>query len=359
MLWFKSRHLIKFVFLTDKKVPEAVGESFLLGLLTLADSMERYGDKLPPVPLTNFSALATRTADQPVELPTQIPGHTSRNEQPRWTDSSIYPYLETNVDVVTMEYTQEPIVGALSARTIELHGEKSPFRHWTVMRDYVTSLFKRNGYEDFVSYNTHVERVEKVGDEWKITLRREEDEKDYWWVEWFDAVIVASGHFNVPYVPAVKGLEELEKQHPGSVLHSKMYRGREAYQGKRVVVVGGSVSAADISTDLVGVVDSKVYAVVNGHTINVYFGDGAFNNPGVARKPTISHIDTSAGQRIVHFIDGTSVENVDHIIFGTGYSWSLPFLPNVKIRNNRVPGLYQNVVYQQDPTLLFVGAVSV
>lgn len=318
----------------------------------------RYGDKNPPVPLTNLAALATRTADQPLELPVQVPGRVKKNGQPRWTDSSIYPYLETNVDVVTMEYTQEPISGELSARTIELHGENSPFRHWTIMRDYVTSLFQRKGYEDLVSYNTHVERVEKVGDEWKVTLRKEEGDEDYWWVEHFDAVIVASGHFNVPYVPAVRGLEELERQHPGSVLHSKMYRGREAYQGKRVVVVGGSVSAADISTDLVGVVDSKVYAVVNGHTINVYFGDGAFNNPGVSRKPTISHIDTSDGRRTVHFIDGTFVENVDNIIFGTGYSWSLPFLPDVKIRNNRVPGLYQNVVYQQDPTLLFVGAVS-
>ncbi|THV67013.1 FAD/NAD(P)-binding domain-containing protein [Aureobasidium pullulans] len=317
-----------------------------------------YGDKNPPVPLTNLAALATRTADQPLELPVQVPGRVKKNGQPRWTDSSIYPYLETNVDVVTMEYTQEPISGELSARTIELHGENSPFRHWTIMRDYVTSLFQRKGYEDLVSYNTHVERVEKVGDEWKVTLRKEEGDEDYWWVEHFDAVIVASGHFNVPYVPAVRGLEELERQHPGSVLHSKMYRGREAYQGKRVVVVGGSVSAADISTDLVGVVDSKVYAVVNGHTINVYFGDGAFNNPGVSRKPTISHIDTSDGRRTVHFIDGTFVENVDNIIFGTGYSWSLPFLPDVKIRNNRVPGLYQNVVYQQDPTLLFVGAVG-
>ena len=127
---------------------------------------------------------------------------------------------------------------------------------------------------------------------------------------------------------------------------------------QRVVVVGGSVSAADICTDLVGVVNSQVYAVVNGHTINIYFGDGAFNNPGVCRKPSISHVSTTNGERTVHFIDGTFVENVDHIIFGTGYSWSLPFLPDVRIRNNRVPGLYYQVVYQKDPSLLFIGAVS-
>jgi flavin-binding monooxygenase-like protein len=60
----------------------------------------------------------------------------------------------------------------------------------------------------------------------------------------------------------------------------------------------------------------------------------------------------------VHFIDGNSVKDVDSIVFGTGYSWTLPFLPNVEVRNNRVPYLYQHVVYQKDPSLLFVGAVA-
>jgi hypothetical protein len=60
----------------------------------------------------------------------------------------------------------------------------------------------------------------------------------------------------------------------------------------------------------------------------------------------------------VYFADGNSVKDVDNIIFGTGYSWTLPFLPDVEIRNNRVPNLYQHIVYQKDPTLLFVGAVA-
>lgn len=60
----------------------------------------------------------------------------------------------------------------------------------------------------------------------------------------------------------------------------------------------------------------------------------------------------------MHFIDGTSVADVDHIIFGTGYSWTLPFLPQVEVRNNRVPDLYQHVVWRHDPSLLFIGAVG-
>jgi hypothetical protein len=127
---------------------------------------------------------------------------------------------------------------------------------------------------------------------------------------------------------------------------------------KRVVVVGASVSAADIAVDLIGIARGPVYAVIKGHKANGYFGDVAFQHPSIEPKPSISHIDSSKGKRTVHFIDGTSIDDVDELIFGTGYSWSLPFLPQVEVRNNRVPGLYLHVVYQKDPTLLFVGAVS-
>ncbi len=127
---------------------------------------------------------------------------------------------------------------------------------------------------------------------------------------------------------------------------------------QKVVIVGASVSGADIAYDLVGAAKAPVYAVVIGHKANGYFGDEAFHHPGITRKPSISRIETSDGQKTVHFTDGSFVEDVDNIIFGTGYSWSLPFLPNVKVLNNRVPGLYQHIVYQNDPTLLFVGAVG-
>lgn len=123
---------------------------------------------------------------------------------------------------------------------------------------------------------------------------------------------------------------------------------------KRVVVVGASVSAADISFDLVDTAIHPVNSVVIGHAPNGYFGDEAFNHPDILKRPSISHVDG----RTVHFVDGKSAPDVDHIIFGTGYTWTLPFLPGVEVRNNRVPGLYQHVVYREDPTLLFVGAVS-
>lgn len=108
---------------------------------------------------------------------------------------------------------------------------------------------------------------------------------------------------------------------------------------------------------LIGIAQDPIYAVVRGN-YNGYFGDEAFKHPQIQRKPPISHIDTHGGQRTVHFEDGTSVSDVDHIILGTGYSWTLPFLPGVATRNNRVPDLYLHIFHQRDPTLAFIGAVA-
>lgn len=121
-----------------------------------------------------------------------------------------------------------------------------------------------------------------------------------------------------------------------------------------MVVVGASVSGADIAFDLVNTAKTPVHAIVKGHTANGYFGDEAFNHPKIQRQPCITKVDG----RTVYLADGKTIAEVDHIIFGTGYSWTLPFLPHVPVRNNRVPDLYQHVVWQHDPSLLFVGAVN-
>ncbi|KAL1594636.1 hypothetical protein SLS60_010397 [Paraconiothyrium brasiliense] len=313
----------------------------------------------PNLDPSTLDSLASRKADIPLEIPQSLPARTPKSSRPRYEESSVYPYLETNVDAIPMSFSQESIPVERSQLSISKHGKDTPFRHHSIVQRYIAGLVNRSGYENLVSYNTAVELAEKVGNEWRLVLRRDSgNEEDEWWEERFDAVIVASGHYNVPYIPKIEGLADLERARPGTVKHSKMYRGRDAYKGKKVVVVGASVSAADIAYDLVHVAQQPLYAVIKGHKANGYFGDEAFKHPAITAKPSISHVSAVNGERTVHFVDGTFIPDVDHIVFGTGYSWSLPFLPNVEVRNNRVPGLYQHVVYQQDRTLLFVGAVG-
>lgn len=206
----------------------------------------RIGDATPPPHLTNLPAIAARTADPPLSppLPETLPARTPRSSQPRFAESSIYPYLETNVDDLAMSFTGgglEDVPAERTAWSVGMHGADTPFRHWTVMRRYVAGLLARDGYEALVSYRTSVERAAKDdggggtgSGEWVLTLRREgeNDDEDLWYEERFDAVVVASGHFNVPWIPHVDGLDEFERSRPGSVLHSKMYRGREDFRGK-------------------------------------------------------------------------------------------------------------------------------
>jgi len=125
---------------------------------------------------------------------------------------------------------------------------------------------------------------------------------------------------------------------------------------QRVVVVGASISGPDLIVGLSGVTESPIHAIVRGR-YHPYFGDYAFRNPHVQRRPPISYIDPST--RTVFLTDGTSISSVDHILLGTGYSWTLPFLQHlVPTRNNRVPDLYLHVFWRHDPTLAFVGATA-
>lgn len=123
-----------------------------------------------------------------------------------------------------------------------------------------------------------------------------------------------------------------------------------------MITIGASVSATDICRQIAAVAKSPVYASIREpHRV---YGVVPFEHPQIAIKPTISHVSTSPNSRTVYFSDGTKVDNVDHIIFGTGYDFSLPFLPQIKIANRRILGTYQHVFMQDDPTLSFVGGVS-
>lgn len=273
----------------------------------------------------------------------------------------MYPGLETNIHETVLEFSQEPIPDIRSEISIQRHGKDTPFRPYRAIKTWVETMMEKNTRQASVSYNTTVELVEKDNstNTWVVTLRKPVDGKDedYWWKETFDAVVVANGHYFVPWIPSITGLAEFAATSPDAVIHSKAYRNKELYRGKRVVVVGASISGADLAFALAPIVAAPLTAVVRGK-YNIFFGDHAFHHPAIVRRPTITKIETTGKQATVYFEDGTSLEGVDHIIFGTGYTWTLPFLPCVEIKNNHPVGLYQHVFWQNDPTLCFVGAVQ-
>jgi hypothetical protein len=315
--------------------------------------------------LPDFKKIAERRPDDTLQIPKELPATTPKNTQYRFSETSIYPTLETNIEAHAMSFSQEPFPEERSALNIQRHGKNSPFRNWKAVERYLQDLVNRRGYPDLVTYNTTVELVSKEKDtgKWVLTLRQplENGKEDRWWQESFDAVLVAAGHYHVPFIPHTPGLAEFATAFPGSVQHSKAWRKPEHYSGKRVVVVGASISGADISFALADYAEKPLNSVVRGK-YHPYFFDYAFQHPRILRRPPIAKVvsNRETNERTVFFEDGTQLENVDHIIFGTGYTWTLPFLPDLAgtIRNNRLPNLYQHVFWREDPTLCFVGAIA-
>ncbi|TVY88540.1 Thiol-specific monooxygenase [Lachnellula willkommii] len=315
----------------------------------------------PKIP--DLRALIEQRADLPIPIPTQFPTITSQEpeingKEYRYTYTPVYPGMISNIDERIMSFSNEPFPTNIDADANGVIDPRAPFRQSEGIREWVESLFSRKGYLHQVEYNTAVERAEKRGSEWILTLRKSLPRgiHNYWWQETFDALVVASGHYSIPRFSEVPGLVEFGENHPGVVEHSKTYRGPEKYRGKRVVTIGASVSATDITRQIATIAQSPVYASIRGpHRV---YGIVPFEHPHIALKPTISRVSTSKNKRTVYFSDGTQVDDVDYIIFGTGFDFSLPFLPSVKIENRRILGIYQHIFMQDDPTLACVGAVS-
>jgi dimethylaniline monooxygenase (N-oxide forming) len=79
----------------------------------------------------------------------------------------------------------------------------------------------------------------------------------------FDKVVMATGPHNKPVMPDLPGQERFK----GEILHSIAFKDPKPFQGKCVMIVGASNSAADTATSLVGVA-SKVY-LSHRHGANV------------------------------------------------------------------------------------------
>jgi cation diffusion facilitator CzcD-associated flavoprotein CzcO len=59
-------------------------------------------------------------------------------------------------------------------------------------------------------------------------------------------LIIATGIFNLPYIPEIDGLKNFK----GRMIHSGSYRSGETYKGKKVLVVGGSLTAVELAANI-------------------------------------------------------------------------------------------------------------
>ncbi|KAJ5881320.1 dimethylaniline monooxygenase [Penicillium subrubescens] len=291
-------------------------------------------------------------------IPKKLPQFASPSPEDTTARTGIYDALDSNVGSKAMAFTHRPFPSVNSALSVKQFGHSNPTHPFRTIAGYLEDLFK--DYYHLASFNTTVEKVEKQEGKWILTLRqsghvRNDEPKDYWWQEEFDAVIVASGHYSAPLVPEIPGLENAVSTHPAKFEHSKAYRSQNDYVDQRVVIVGGNVSSADLVVDLHAIVNAPLYLSQRGYNEVL---QSAWDLPNVQTKPVISSIQSNSEGVSVKFSDGSEVADLDKIIFATGYKLSYPFLtPDPVTPNNRVAGFYQHVFKIGDPSLALVGQI--
>ncbi|KAI1174006.1 hypothetical protein F4777DRAFT_555767 [Nemania sp. FL0916] len=213
--------------------------------------------------------------------------------------------------------------------------------------------------------------------------------------ETYDAVVVASGHYSTPYIPAAApGISEFASTHPGVISHSKTYRAAAAFAGKRVVVVGSGPSGLDIAAQISAVCKpplivcarSPVSTEMCAH-LGVGGDDNNDNNRvrvvgpikrfldderGIEVGPTPSSPSASSskgeaggrGGEIDKEESTEKISDIDAIVFCTGYLYTFPFLPSSSFpastpplitSGRRVHGVARHFLHTRHPTLVFPG----
>ncbi len=311
--------------------------------------------------------------------------------------SAAYRSLHINTSREMMEYSAFPM--PVDYPDYPGHAEIAAY-----FEDFVDHF----GLRDRIEFNTEVVSVEPVETGWMVTVEGPEGRR----TESFTDVMVCNGHHWNPRwpEPAFPGADGFT----GEQIHSHDYKTPEILEGKTVLILGIGNSATDIAVESSRVADRTLLAMRRGAWIvpKYIFGiptdrlttfapmtrmplgvqsammrltlrltQGRITDSGLPMPdhrplhahPTVSeellgrlgHGDITVKPNIDRFEGGTvffedgSSEDVDVVIFCTGYRITFPFLDSsvIDVTDNQVE-LYKRVVPVDRPGLYFIGLVQ-
>lgn len=96
------------------------------------------------------------------------------------------------------------------------------------MLDYLNKVVSAENLQSLVRYSTLVEKAEYENDVWKVSVVSNGQRS----TEEFDALVVATGHYTVPYIPDIPGLSDLDANKRIEIRHSQDYRQPQEFTDK-------------------------------------------------------------------------------------------------------------------------------
>ncbi|KAM4574149.1 flavin-containing monooxygenase 5-like [Fundulus diaphanus] len=250
--------------------------------------------------------------------------------------------------------------------------------------------------------------------QWDVETETSEGQRE---THVFDAVMVCTGHYTQPHLPLsdFPGIESFK----GRYFHSWEYRSAKGLEGKRVVVVGIGNSGCDIAVDISRVAERVYLSTRRGAWVIGRVGPGGlpvdvawssrllywmvklfptwsnwmlekklnefFDHKLYGLKPKhrfwaqLPVVNDDLPARIISgrvqvkpnvrefsetsvvFADGSIIDEVDVVVFATGYNYCFPFLPpKLQTKCGYRLRLYKHVIPPAlaQPTLAVVGFIS-
>ncbi len=291
----------------------------------------------------------------------------------------------------------------LSFRDFPMPDHYPDFPHHTQIKQYLDDYATAFGLLSTIEFQNGVEHAVRLPDGgWELTTQRGETRR-------FDLLVVANGHHWDPRWPDFPG------SFHGIEMHAHHYVDPQTphdFAGKRIVVVGLGNSAADIAVELSSkALDTELYLstrsgawivpkYVAGQPADKFYKTSPYIPTSWQRKvaqlgqplmsgrpenlglPTPNHkffeahptqsvelpLRLGSGDvipkpnierlygRTVHFVDGTVVDDVDVLVYATGYNITFPFFDPefISAPDNRID-LYKRMMYPGIDDLLFAG----
>ncbi|KAG8081311.1 hypothetical protein GUJ93_ZPchr0007g4438 [Zizania palustris] len=264
--------------------------------------------------------------------------------------SSVYASLRLNTPREVVGFSDFPFRpsrdGSGDARRFPVHGE---------FLKYIKNFCDEFGLMNAVRLNTRALRVAMAPARdgclpgWMVRSKNGEVETE----EVFDAVVVASGHFSQPRLPAIDGMDKWKRRQ----LHCHSYRVPDSFHGEVVVIVGCRVSGKEIAMELCHVAKEVHLSAKSTQAADMTPAMSKM----LARHDNLHlhpQIDRMCEDGRVVFDDGSCVV-ADTVMYCTGYAYSFPFLEtegHVTVDDNRVGPLFEHVFPPAlAPSLSFVG----
>jgi dimethylaniline monooxygenase (N-oxide forming) len=149
---------------------------------------------------------------------------------------AIWDGLHTNVSKYTMMFSDHPW-----PKNTPLFPDKQS------VQNYLVSYANRFDLVKNIHLNTKIQRVNQTSDKkWEVIYENESNDTKS---NQFDYLMVASGLHSEPRIPQFKDQSKFK----GLLIHSSQYKLNDIrLQQKKVIILGFSLSGADLSSQLVG-----------------------------------------------------------------------------------------------------------